>query len=121
MLAEYLRILLFGGVCFGLAMGLVGLAFLRGPRRPDAAKTAPYECGFPPLSAARAPVDVRFVVVAILFVVFDVEIVLLFPWAVHLYELSWAGFGSVVCFLTLVTTGLVYEWARGALNWLPQS
>lgn len=117
MLQNYLKILLFLGVCFGWGLLLTGLAFLRSTSRPDPEKTSPYECGFNPLSPLRFPMDVRFVLVALLFIIFDLEVIFLFPWAVRLRELGMQGFLSVVCFLTIVTLGFVYEWAKGALEW----
>ena len=105
---------------------LVFLAFLRGPRRPSNQKLSPYECGFEALdlptqnryeSTARMKFDIRFYLVAILFIIFDLEVALLFPWAIQLKGLGWFGFLSVMIFLGILTVGFIYEWKKGALEW----
>jgi NADH-quinone oxidoreductase subunit A len=116
-LSEYLPILLFMALAFGAAVIAVGLSFLLARHRPDSHKNAPYECGFPPFGDARGKFDVRFYLVAILFIIFDLEIALLFPWAVALGEIGWFGFGSMMVFLGILTVGFIYEWKKGALEW----
>lgn len=116
-LSEYLPILLFMALAFGAAVAAVALSFLLARHRPDQNKNAPYECGFPPFGDARAKFDVRFYLVAILFIIFDLEIALLFPWAVVLADIGWFGFGSMMVFLAVLTVGFVYEWKKGALEW----
>ena len=118
-LESYLPILLFVlvGIAIGIAPILVGL--LLGPRRPDPAKLSPYECGFEAFEDARMKFDVRYYLVAILFILFDLEIAFLFPWAAVLGDLGvWSiGFWSMMVFLGILTVGFVYEWKKGALNW----
>ena len=116
-LGEYANILVFMGVAFGISLLLVLLSFLRGPRRPDAAKLSPYECGFEPFSDARLKFDVRFYLVAILFIIFDLEIAFLFPWAVSLKSIGAFGFFSMLTFLAILGVGFMYEWRKGALEW----
>lgn len=116
-LSQYLPILIFLGVAFGLSCFLVLLGFIRGPRKPDVQKLSPYECGFPAFSDARIKFDVRFYLVAILFIIFDLEVAFLFPWAVSLGEIGSLGFWSMMLFLGVLTAGFVYEWKKGALEW----
>ena len=116
-LGSYFPILIFMVVAFVVAVAAVGLSFLLAKHRPDIHKNAPYECGFPPFGDARAKFDVRFYLVAILFIIFDLEIALLFPWAIVLAEIGWAGFASMMVFLGVLTVGFVYEWKKGALEW----
>ena len=117
MLAEYFPILLF--ILVGLAVGVVLpiLAKLLGPSRPDPEKLSPYECGFEAFEDARMKFDVRYYLVAILFILFDLEIAFLFPWAATLNEIGFAGFLSMMVFLAILTVGFVYEWMKGALEW----
>ena len=117
MLAEYFPILLF--ILVGLAMGglMVGVGRLVAPHRPDAAKLSPYECGFEAFEDARMKFDVRYYLVAILFILFDLEIAFLFPWAVVLPEIGLFGFYSMMIFLAILIVGFVYEWKKGALEW----
>jgi len=117
MLTEYFPILLF--ICVGLALGIILLTFgsLVSKHAPDEAKTSPYECGFPPFENARIPFDVRFYLVAILFIIFDLETAFLFPWAVVLKQISWFGFLTMMIFLSLLVIGFIYEWKKGALEW----
>lgn len=117
MLAEYFPILLFLLVAAGVGVLPVLLGMLLGPRRPDAAKDAPYECGFEAFEDARMKFDVRYYLVAILFILFDLEIAFLFPWAVALDDIGAFGFWSMMVFLGVLTFGLVYEWKKGALEW----
>jgi NADH-quinone oxidoreductase subunit A len=117
MLSNYFPVLLF--ILVGLAVGfgpmLVG--WLLGPHRPDAEKLSPFECGFEAFEDARMKFDVRYYLVAILFILFDLEIAFLFPWAVVLEELGAFGFWSMVVFLGILVVGFVYEWMKGALEW----
>ena len=117
MLAEYFPILLF--ILVGLAVGVapVVLGSLLGPHRPDPEKLSPYECGFEAFEDARMKFDVRYYLVAILFILFDLEITFLFPWAVVVNEIGMAGFLSMMLFLAILVVGFVYEWMKGALEW----
>ena len=117
MLAEYLPILLF--ILVGLAVGVVPMVLgaLLGPRRPDPEKLSPYECGFEAFEDARMKFDVRYYLVAILFILFDLEIAFLFPWAVVINEIGMAGFLAMMLFLGILVVGFVYEWKKGALEW----
>src|SRR5438552_19082057 len=116
-LEPYLPVILF--IVVGVAVGIVPqvLGFLLGPRRPDAAKNSPYECGFEAFEDARMKFDVRYYLVAILFILFDLEIAFLFPWAVALKEIGTAGFLAMMLFLAILVVGFVYEWKKGALDW----
>ena len=117
MLAEYFPILLF--ILVGLAVGVapVVLGSLLGPRRPDAEKLSPYECGFEAFEDARMKFDVRYYLVAILFILFDLEIAFLFPWAVALGKLGLFGLWAMAIFLGVLVVGFIYEWKKGALEW----
>jgi NADH-quinone oxidoreductase subunit A len=117
MLAEYFPVLLF--ILVGLAVGVapVVLGSLLGPSRPDPEKLSPYECGFEAFEDARMKFDVRYYLVAILFILFDLEIAFLFPWAVALKEIGFAGFLAMMLFLAILVVGFVYEWMKGALEW----
>jgi NADH-quinone oxidoreductase subunit A len=117
MLEQYLPILLF--ILFGLLMGGVMLTIgsLVSPSRPDPEKMSPYECGFEAFEDARMKFDVRYYLVAILFILFDLEIAFLFPWAVVLQEIGYAGFVAMMVFLVILIVGFIYEWKKGALEW----
>ena len=117
MLAEYFPILLF--ILVGLAVGVVPMVLgrLLGPNRPDPEKLSPYECGFEAFEDARMKFDVRYYLVAILFILFDLEIAFLFPWAVALNDIGVAGFVAMMVFLGILVVGFVYEWMKGALEW----
>jgi NADH-quinone oxidoreductase subunit A len=117
MLENYLPILLF--ILVGLAFGVVPImaGWLLAPNKPDSEKLSPYECGFEAFEDARMKFDVRYYLVAILFILFDLEIAFLFPWAVVLEEIGMFGFVSMVIFLGILVVGFVYEWAKGALEW----
>ena len=117
MLAEYFPILLF--IIVGLAVGVAPLVLgkLLGPSRPDPEKLSPYECGFEAFEDARMKFDVRYYLVAILFILFDLEIAFLFPWAAVINDIGFAGFISMMIFLAILTVGFVYEWMKGALEW----
>jgi len=117
MLQEYFPILLF--ILVGLALGgvLIGLGKLVSPDRPDPEKLSPYECGFEAFEDARMKFDVRYYLVAILFILFDLEIAFLFPWAVALPDIGFFGFASMMVFLLILVVGFIYEWKKGALEW----
>ncbi len=117
MLAEYFPILLF--ILVGIAVGVapVVLGALLGPRRPDPEKLSPYECGFEAFEDARMKFDVRYYLIAILFILFDLEIAFLFPWAVVINEIGLFGFVSMMVFLGILVVGFIYEWMKGALEW----
>ena len=115
--AQYLPILLFMIIAVGLATVITIIPFILSKRRPDSEKLSPYECGFEGEGPVRNEFDVQFYLVAILFIIFDLEIAFLFPWAVSLKGLGVFGFWSMMVFLSLLTVGFVYEWKRGALEW----
>ncbi|HYX63759.1 MAG TPA: NADH-quinone oxidoreductase subunit A [Burkholderiales bacterium] len=117
MLAEYFPILLF--ILVGIGIGVVPLLLgkLLAPNRPDPEKLSPYECGFEAFEDARMKFDVRYYLVAILFILFDLEIAFLFPWAATLNEIGFAGFLAMMVFLAILTVGFIYEWMKGALEW----
>lgn len=117
MLENYLPVLIFIaiGLLFGVGLELIG--YLAAPRKPDKAKNLPYECGFDAFENARMKFDVRFYLVAILFIIFDLEIAFLFPWAVVLDKIGWFGIGTMAFFLGLLVVGFIYEWKKGALEW----
>ncbi|WP_455199497.1 NADH-quinone oxidoreductase subunit A [Kaarinaea lacus] len=117
MLENYLPILVF--LALGLAFGVVPImaARLLGPNRPDSEKLSPYECGFEAFEDSRMKFDVRFYLVAILFIIFDLEIAFLFPWAVVLQDIGWFGFWAMFVFLGILVIGFIYEWKKGALEW----
>jgi NADH-quinone oxidoreductase subunit A len=113
----YFPILVFLGLALVLSAALVGLSWFVAKRRDDPDKLSPYECGFAPFDDARTRFDVRYYLVAILFIIFDLEIALLFPWAVTLGKIGWFGFWSMIIFLSILTVGFIYEWRKGALEW----
>jgi NADH-quinone oxidoreductase subunit A len=117
MLENYFPILLF--VLVGLAVGVAPMVLgrLLAPNRPDSAKLSPYECGFEAFEDARMKFDVRYYLVAILFILFDLEIAFLFPWAIVLEEIGLFGYLAMVIFLGILVVGFVYEWMKGALEW----
>jgi NADH-quinone oxidoreductase subunit A len=117
MLQNYVPILIFLGVALVLGSVLIGLGFFLGPRRPDAEKLSAYECGFEAFSDSRMKFDVRYYLVAILFIVFDLEIAFLFPWAVALGTIGKVGLAAMGIFLAILVVGFVYEWKKGALEW----
>jgi NADH-quinone oxidoreductase subunit A len=117
MLAEYLPILIFLAVSGALGVLLLALGFVFGTSRPDAAKLSPYECGFEAYEDSRMKFDVRYYLVAILFIVFDLEIAFLFPWAVALDSIGVVGLAAMGVFLLVLVVGFVYEWKKGALEW----
>jgi NADH-quinone oxidoreductase subunit A len=117
LLREYFPILLFIGIAVALSMVIVIASLLAAKQRPDKEKLSPYECGFPPFGDARSKFDVRFYLVAILFIIFDLEVAFLFPWAVALGHVGLFGFWSMIVFLGVLTVGFIYEWKKGALEW----
>ena len=120
-LDQYLPVLLFilVGVAIGIIPQVLGwvLSTFMGFQRPDAAKNSPYECGFEAFEDARMKFDVRYYLVAILFILFDLEIAFLFPWAVALKDIGAIGFWAMMVFLTILVVGFIYEWKKGALDW----
>jgi NADH-quinone oxidoreductase subunit A len=117
MLAEYFPILLFILVGIGVGVAPMVLGKLLGPSRPDPEKNSPYECGFEAFEDARMKFDVRYYLVAILFILFDLEIAFLFPWAIVLQDIGWFGLVAMLIFLGILTVGFIYEWKKGALEW----
>ncbi len=117
MLREYLPVLLFLAVAVGLGLVLILAAVVLAVRNPDPEKVSAYECGFNAFDDARMKFDVRFYLVSILFIIFDLEIAFLFPWAVSFAGLSDAAFWSMMVFLAVLTVGFAYEWKKGALDW----
>jgi len=116
-LKDYLSIVIFLFVALGLSIGFIILNFLFSPKNPDPEKLSAYECGFEAFNDSRMEFDVRFYLVAILFIIFDLEIAFLFPWAISLGNLGSLGFWSMMIFLFVLTVGFVYEWKKGALDW----
>ena len=116
-LKDYLSILIFLFVALVLSVGFIVLNFLFSPKKPDPEKLSAYECGFEPFDDSRMEFDVRFYLVAILFIIFDLEIAFLFPWAISLGNIGLLGFCSMMIFLFILTVGFVYEWKKGALDW----
>ena len=120
-LLQYLPILIFMGVAVVLGLGFLLAAYVMAPKHPDAEKISAYECGFNAFEDARMKFDVRFYLVSILFIIFDLEVAFLFPWAVTLMKLPRGvqvySFWSMLCFLGVLTVGFVYEWKKGALEW----
>ena len=116
-LDQYLPVFLF--ILVGIAVGIVPLllGYVLGPNRPDPEKNSPYECGFEAFEDARMKFDVRYYLVAILFILFDLEIAFLFPWAVAFHDVGLVGFLAVVLFLAILVVGFAYEWKKGALDW----
>jgi len=116
-LDNYLPILIFLAVAGGFGLLLLVLGWVLGPRRPDAEKVSAYECGFEPFEDTRSRFDVRYYLVAILFIIFDLEIAFLFPWAVSLDTVGGFGLVSMGVFLAVLVVGFIYEWKKGALEW----
>ena len=117
LLASYFPILVFLGIAAVIAVAMVGGSMLAARQKPDPEKLSTYECGFAPFEDTRGRFDVRFYLVAILFIIFDLEVAFLFPWAVSLGQIGWLGFFSMMGFLGVLTVGFVYEWRKGALDW----
>jgi NADH-quinone oxidoreductase subunit A len=116
-LAEYLPVLIFLLIAFAIAAIAVVASWLVASQSPDSEKLSPYECGFEPFDDSRGRFDVRFYLVALLFIIFDLEVAFLFPWAVSLGDIGLFGFWSMVFFLVILTVGFIYEWRKGALEW----
>ncbi len=116
-LKDYLPIVLFLVIAFGLSCLFIILNYLLSPKKPDPEKLSAYECGFEPFNDSRMEFDVRFYLVAILFIIFDLEIAFLFPWAISLGKIGLFGFMSMMIFLFILTVGFIYEWKKGALDW----
>ena len=117
MLAEYLPVLIFLAVAGGIGLLLLALGYVFAPRRPDPEKDSAYECGFEAFEDTRMKFDVRYYLVAILFIVFDLEIAFLFPWAVALDRIGLIGIAAMGVFLLVLVVGFIYEWKKGALEW----
>ena len=117
LLREYFPILIFLVIAGAIAVAMVGGSFVLARQRPDSEKLSPYECGFEPFEDARIRFDVRYYLVAIFFIIFDLEVAFLFPWAVSLGDIGMFGFWSMVVFLGVLTIGFIYEWRKGALEW----
>ena len=117
MLDHYFIVLIFIVIALAVAVVAFATGSILGPRHPNKAKLSPYECGFDALDDARMPFDVRFYLVAILFIIFDLETAFLFPWAVVLRKIGWIGFGAMMIFLGVLIVGFIYEWKKGALEW----
>ena len=116
-LKDYFPIILFIIIALLLSTGFIVVNFLFSPKKPDPEKLSAYECGFEPFSDSRMEFDVRFYLVAILFIIFDLEIAFLFPWAISLGNIGLFGFVSMMIFLFILTIGFIYEWKKGALDW----
>jgi len=117
MLLEYLPILIFIGIAGAIGLALLVIPFLIAPSKPDPEKLSAYECGFNAFDDARMKFDVRYYLVSILFIIFDLEVAFLFPWAVALKDIGFYGFWSMMVFLGVLTIGFIYEWRKGALEW----
>ena len=116
-LRDYATILIFLFISVTLGFGFIVVNFLFSPNNPDSEKLSAYECGFEAFSDSRMKFDVRFYLVAILFIIFDLEVAFLFPWAVSLGKIGALGFWSMMIFLAVLTIGFIYEWKKGALDW----
>jgi NADH-quinone oxidoreductase subunit A len=117
LLAEYLPILIFLGIAIGLAGAMIIASYIVARQRPDSEKSSAYESGFEAFDDARSRFDVRFYLVSLLFIIFDLEVAFLFPWAVSLSDTGLFAFWSMVVFLGILTIGFIYEWKKGALEW----
>ncbi len=117
MLENYLPVLIFIGVGLVVGVVMIAMGFMLSPSRPDSEKLSPYECGFEAFEDSRMKFDVRYYLVAILFIIFDLEIAFLFPWAVVLDKIGMVGFWVMMLFLGVLAVGFIYEWKKGALEW----
>lgn len=117
LLQDYLPLVIFIAISLGISIALLVTPFVVAFSRPDTEKLSAYECGFNAFDDARMKFDVRFYLVAILFIIFDLEVAFLFPWAVAFKEVGWFGFWSMMTFLGVLTIGFIYEWKKGALEW----
>ena len=116
-LTDYLSIIIFLLIALLISIGFILINFISSPSNPDPEKLSAYECGFDAFDDSRMEFDVRFYLVAILFIIFDLEIAFLFPWAITLGEIGVFGFWSMMIFLAVLTVGFIYEWKKGALEW----
>ena len=116
-LKDYFSIILFLSIAIILSFGFILINYIFSPKNPDPEKLSAYECGFLPFSDSRMEFDIRFYLVAILFIIFDLEIAFLFPWAITLGKIGFLGFVSMIIFLFILTIGFIYEWKKGALDW----
>ena len=116
-LKDYFSIILFLGIAIILSFGFIVINYIFSPKNPDPEKLSAYECGFLPFTDSRMEFDIRFYLVAILFIIFDLEIAFLFPWAITLGKIGFLGFISMMIFLFILTIGFIYEWKKGALDW----
>jgi len=116
-LKDYLSLIIFLIIALGLSAAFIVINYLASPKNPDPEKLSAYECGFEPFNDSRMEFDVRFYLVAILFIIFDLEIAFLFPWAISLGQIGLFGFVSMMIFLFILTVGFIYEWKKGALDW----
>ena len=116
-LSSYFSIILFLFIALALSIGFIFANFIAAPSNPDPEKLSAYECGFEAFDNSRMEFDVRFYLVAILFIIFDLEIAFLFPWAISLGNIGALGFWSMMIFLSVLTVGFIYEWKKGALEW----
>ena len=116
-LKDYFSIILFLSIALLASLAFIFVNFLFSPKKPDPEKLSAYECGFEPFNDSRMEFDVRFYLVAILFIIFDLEIAFLFPWAISLGKIGLLGFISMMIFLVILTVGFIYEWKKGALDW----
>ena len=117
LLSSYLPIVIFLGIAMVIGVALLVAPFLVAYRQPDPEKLSAYECGFNAFDDARMKFDIRFYLLSILFIIFDLEVAFLFPWAVSFGEIGWFGFASMMVFLGVLTIGFIYEWKKGALEW----
>ncbi|MGK0298838.1 MAG: NADH-quinone oxidoreductase subunit A [Gammaproteobacteria bacterium] len=117
MLENYLPILIFLSISLVMGTGFFIVGYILGPHHPDSEKMSPYECGFEAFEDARMQFDIRYYLVAILFIIFDLEIAFFFPWAVALREIGMVGFWAMMLFLGVLVIGFIYEWRKGALEW----
>ncbi len=117
MLSLYFPVLVFIAIAVAIPVALMVMGYIVSLKRPDKEKLSAYECGFEPFENARLPFDVRYYLVAILFILFDLETAFLFPWAVSLHRIGWLGFVNMMVFLVILTIGFIYEWKKGALEW----
>ena len=116
-LTDYLSIIIFIFIALALSIGFIAINYAASPKNPDPEKLSAYECGFEAVDDSRMELDLRFYLVAILFIIFDLEIAFLFPWAISLGSLGALGFWSMMVFLGILTIGFIYEWKKGALEW----
>jgi len=117
MLENYLPVLIFIGIGVGIGLMMTMMGYMLGTQKPDSEKLSPYECGFEAFEDTRMRFDVRYYLVAILFIIFDLEIAFLFPWAVVLEDIGWFGYIAMMIFLGILVIGFIYEWKKGALEW----